>query len=563
MPGTRTLLEDVRGRLWVGSSAGLGRIDAPGAPRQHIALSRAEDEDPWYLQQDENVYALYQDSAERIWVGTWAGLHILNGDGTPLARYRVPEGLPGPILWDIHRHIDGSLWLASNGGLVRVVNPDDVQALKFEASGMLAGIPGGTVYGMASDLQGLLWITGNRGLTRFDPATRRFDIWRSRDGIASDEFATGSLTTGARGMLYFGGIDGLTAIDPSQLRGQAELPRPALARVQLGDDPVSLQKGPDGEIPSVQLRDDHAPLILDFTGLVFDAPQNARYAYRTDPNLPFTGLGNRRSLSLDRLPAGDHVVELNVENNGRSAAAQLLQLDVAPPMYATWQFRLALATGVVVALLLTYGWRVRALTAQGRRLEAEVAARTRELRNQKEALEATAEALATANIKLKTLSAMDPLTGLPNRRELIDRVTEALRDRSIQPRLALAVIDLDHFKRINDDYGHLAGDAVLRDFAGVLHAHVRGHDAIGRWGGEEFLALLPGAGAEDARRWIDELIARVRQRLVIIDGNSIAYRISIGIALADDGDAMDALVARADRALYAAKAAGRDCGLVA
>lgn len=559
MAGTRTLLEDTEGRLWVGSSAGLSRIDAPGMPRTRVPLTRSDDEDPWYQQQDENIYALYQDAAQRLWVGTWAGLHVLDRDSQPLAHYRVSTGLPGPIIWDIHRHTDGSLWLASNGGLVRVIDPERIQDLRFEASGSLAGMGSGTVYGLASDRQGMLWVTGNRGLTRFDPATRNFDIWRRRDGIASDEFATGALTAGARGTLYFGGIDGLTAIDPSQLHVQAELPQPTLSRAQLGDAPLLLPRSA-GSIPSISLRFDHAPLILDFTGFVFDAPSSARYAYRVDANSEFTDLGARRSLSLDRMPVGAHGVELSVDNNGRSATRMLLAVAVAPPYYATWAFRLGVAISVIVGLLLLYGWRVRALTAQRRRLEAEVAARTRELRNQKEALEATAEALAGANSKLKTLSVMDPLTGLPNRRELIERATEALKNRQGTPKLALAVIDLDHFKLINDQHGHQAGDAVLRDFAAVLQSHVRARDSIGRWGGEEFLALLPGTGSEDAHHWAEGLLARVRQRLVA-DSN-ISYRISIGIGLAAAGDDMDSLVARADGALYAAKAHGRDRAVV-
>jgi diguanylate cyclase (GGDEF)-like protein len=554
--GVRVLMEDDRGRIWAGSSSGLWRIDAFGQARVPVSLLPPGGAEPWFAQQDRSIYSLHRDSEGRIWVGTSGGLHILAADGTPLARYRVADGLPGAIVWDIHRHVDGSVFIGSNGGLVRVADPDDVARLQFEPIGRRAGLPNGMIYALASDRQAQLWLTSNRGLIRFDPVSLRHRVWRLRDGIASDEFASGAVASGSQGWLYFGGIDGLTAVQPERLRELPELPRPSLARAVLGDLDIATSGDPSQPI-QLDLKHGHPPLILDFSGLVYDAPAAARFRYRLDPAAPFHELGVRRSLILDRLPDGQHGLELQVVNLERSASRELLRIQVAPPYYATWAFRVLVLSSLVLLLTLAYLARTRQLNRQRRYLEAEVAARTRELRNQKEALEATAEALATANGKLKTLSVLDPLTGLPNRRELIERIGNALRDRGSGGG-ALAVIDLDQFKGINDDFGHLAGDAVLRDFAEVAQERLQGGETVGRWGGEEFLALLPDADAGGARGWADELLARVRSRQVRSGSLSISYRISIGLALAAPGDDMDALVARADRALYAAKDGGRD-----
>lgn len=556
MPGTRCLLEDSRGRIWVGSSNGLGRIDARGEPRREIDFLGSVPAEPVYRPQDLNIFALFQDTSERLWVGTWAGLHILDADGRSLAHYRIADGLPGPIVWDIHRHSDGSLWLATNGGLTRVIDPEAITALKFESLSNRAGFPRGTIYGIASDRAGQLWLTGNQGLIRLDPVRGSFHVWRSSDGIAADEFAAGAMTVGAQGRLYIGGVGGLTAVDPVQLHTQTERPNPRLASAVLGDRRVRLDAGPE-RTPTITLDAQHPPLILDFTGLIYDTPAAAQYAYRLDRQADFTVLGARRSLILDRLPIGTHRLELKVDNQGSSTARPLLRLDVSPPYYLTWTFRIAVVAAAALALSLLYVWRIGALTRLRRRLEVEVSTRTRELRNQKEALEATAEALAVANAKLKTLSAIDPLTGLPNRRELIERIGVALRVPGA-PSVALAVIDLDQFKRVNDSHGHLAGDAVLRDFAEVMQAQAQRGDAVGRWGGEEFIALIADADAESAQGWADELLARVRSRRVATAGGQIGYRISVGVAVAAAGDDMDALVARADRALYAAKNGGRD-----
>ena len=550
----RVLLEDQGGRLWVGSSAGLWRFDAFGEPRRPVPLARAGAEEPWFAQQDRSVYALHRDSEQRIWVGTSGGLHILDPDGTPLARYRVADGLPGAIVWDIHRHADGTLYIGSNGGLARVADASDIARLRFEPIGRLAGLPSGMIYAIASDRQGQLWLTSNRGLIRFDPASLRHRVWRRRDGIASDEFASGAAASGSQGWLYFGGIDGLTAVQPERLRDLPESPRPSLARATLGEVELAPAADPT-RLPQLDLQHGHAPLILDFTGLVYDSPDTVRFRYRLDPNGSFHDLGTRRSLILDRLPDGEHSVELRVDNEGRSATRELLHIRVAPPYWATWTFRVAAGAFLVLLLTVAYLLRTRQLHRQQRRLEAEVGARTRELRNQKEALEATAEALATANAKLRMLSTIDPLTGLPNRRELIERIGRLLAESSP---LALAVIDLDQFKRINDEHGHLAGDAVLRDFGALAAGQTLRGEVVGRWGGEEFLALLPGADRARAQRWAEDLLAGVRGRRVPAGSEAIGYRTSIGLALAASGDDMDALVARADRALYRAKAAGRD-----
>lgn len=558
----RVLIEDAGGRIWAGSSSGLWRTEAFGEPRQPVSLvPPGGSTEPWFAQQDRSVYALHRDSDQRIWVGTSGGLHILDADGTPLARYRVADGLPGAIVWDIHRHADGSMFIGSNGGLMRVIDAGNVAALRFDPIGRRAALPSGMVYAIASDRQGQLWLTSNRGLIRLDPTSLRHRVWRRRDGIASDEFASGAIANGSQGWLYFGGIDGLTAVQPERLRELPETPRPSLARVVVGDNEVAATGDPLHPL-LLELNHGHPPLILDFSGLVFDAPTAARFSYRLDPASPFHALGERRSLILDRLPDGEHALELRVDNDTLSATDELLQFRVAPPYYATWTFRVLALTALLLLLTLAYLARMRQSDAHRRHLEAEVSARTRELRNQKEALEATAEALATANAKLKTLSVIDPLTGLPNRRELIERIGALLRE-SPAPPLAVGVIDLDQFKRINDEFGHLAGDAVLRDFADVASSQMQRLEAIGRWGGEEFLVLLPDADAESAQGWADELLARVRSRRVNTGSGVVSYRISIGLALGQTGDDMDTLVARADGALYVAKAGGRDRAVLA
>ncbi len=148
----------------------------------------------------------------------------------------------------------------------------------------------------------------------------------------------------------------------------------------------------------------------------------------------------------------------------------------------------------------------------------------------------------------------DELTGIPNRRHILQLAASALTDprKHSQP-VSCAVLDLDHFKQINDTYGHSGGDAVLRHFCQHTQGHLRSGQAMGRLGGEEFLLLLPGTELADAQTALE----RVRQTLEPHAG--IRYTFSAGLAQGRANETLDALLERADRALYLSKERGRDC----
>jgi diguanylate cyclase (GGDEF)-like protein len=156
-------------------------------------------------------------------------------------------------------------------------------------------------------------------------------------------------------------------------------------------------------------------------------------------------------------------------------------------------------------------------------------------------------------------AAHDALTGLANRRAAAERL-DAERRRALRrgEPLSVLLLDLDHFKRINDRWGHATGDRVLVAVAQVLREELRGIDLAVRHGGEEFLAVLPGTGAAQAL----EVAARLRERIarvrLSLPGASLGFTASIGAATLLPGEGVANLVARADAALYAAKAAGRD-----
>ncbi len=160
--------------------------------------------------------------------------------------------------------------------------------------------------------------------------------------------------------------------------------------------------------------------------------------------------------------------------------------------------------------------------------------------------------------QLEGLGLTDGLTGLPNRRALTDRLVAArdLAKRRDEP-LSVAMIDLDEFKSYNDAYGHLAGDDLLRAFATAFRDRLRAVDFVARFGGEEFCVLLSATDPDDAQAVLEDLRVRLQAGTPT---NAVTF--SAGIAAWDGAETTDNLLRRADAALYAAKAAGRNCSVV-
>ena len=175
-------------------------------------------------------------------------------------------------------------------------------------------------------------------------------------------------------------------------------------------------------------------------------------------------------------------------------------------------------------------------------------------------LRQTAAELAVANRRLANAALTDLLTGLPNRRSAMDLLAQAwsAATRSGSP-LSVMVVDIDHFKQINDTYGHASGDIVLREAAHTLRASARREDSVCRIGGEEFLVICPGTDLKAAMRSAERLRASLEARQILIGHTEKSVTASIGIAVheADTADS-DALVSAADKALYQAKKAGRN-----
>ncbi|MTW09164.1 diguanylate cyclase [Pseudoduganella eburnea] len=303
--------------------------------------------------------------------------------------------------------------------------------------------------------------------------------------------------------------------------------------------------------------------------LLLTALPFAWFSY-ADDNLPARLL----LASLIRIPllvAAFVFLSRQAPRNGRAVLCTLFGIGIV------WHVLQALA-GVsdhapLRDLLQTDAIQVTTLMLGGASIILVIATQFRiESDNARDSLRAWAEALEVESLQLEktieqrnqelhAMATTDCMTGLANRRQFLASAAQEIeRAHRYGHKMSLLMIDIDHFKSINDQFGHPTGDLAIIAIGRHCGTACRGSDLAGRLGGEEFALLLPETGMEEAQAVAERLRAGAQTLQVMHEGRNVPLRLSIGIACLDAGDAgPDTLLARADRALYAAKNGGRDC----
>jgi diguanylate cyclase (GGDEF)-like protein len=251
------------------------------------------------------------------------------------------------------------------------------------------------------------------------------------------------------------------------------------------------------------------------------------------------------------LPPGDYRFEVFARNpeSGTSSAVAGVPFRVLAPWWLRWWFLGICIVAVATLLWLLLWLRTRHLVARQRKLEALVKERTHEL----EASQAALRIQATH----------DALTGLFNRAVILDLLDQEMARMQREGRMmAVLLVDIDHFKRVNDTYGHLAGDAVLRCFAEKLSKSIRTYDHVGRYGGEEFLMLVGNLPLQEAEERLACIHSELTDLAVEFEGRDIRITCSIGVSFVLPGGSqleVSQALSAADKALYEAKRRGRNC----
>lgn len=262
-------------------------------------------------------------------------------------------------------------------------------------------------------------------------------------------------------------------------------------------------------------------------------------------------------VSFNRLEPGMYTFMAMACNPGLDACSPPVKVyfRILPPWWRTNGFYALCLIALLLLLAVCSRLYARHLLAEALQLEKQVSERTRQLKTRTKELEVSRE-------QLRIQATHDVLTGMLNRAAILRALEEEMgRAQWENQTVVVALIDLDHFKRINDTYGHLAGDDALRWFADAIQTAIRSYDHVGRYGGEEFLLILTKVPREIIEQRLTNLHDAISNLKIRVQGVQLRIDCSVGATVYDPSDSVtsvESLLAIIDKALYAAKAAGRN-----
>jgi diguanylate cyclase (GGDEF)-like protein len=591
------------GQVWIGTRRGLviwrdgalhtDPLYAPMASAQINGIVRARDGSLWFPTtnglfhavdgrldrigqaqglRDPRVRVIAFANDGRMLLGTQSGVWVLrDGKVAPLANQPgLPPGLDVSALLPLH---DGRLVVGTVAERLYIGT-----GKRWHVLGPKLGLPANTPFFLNEDTHGWLWVACIRGIGRVrvselptdaDVATRpvhaqmvlneRGDPNSGEQGFCCNG---AGMSKGFRAgdVLWLPSRDGVVALDMDDIVRNPQPPQLMIERLRTPDGWQQVAASDARlELPA-SARD----LGFEFTALSFQDPGSVQMRYRLrgydrawhrleDPR--------RRSANYTNLPPGDYTFEVIGANNAGVWSPQpaMLRFRILPLFPETWLFRALLAALLLMLVYAGYRVQVQRHARQRIALEDQVQARTRELH--------------AANARLEKASQTDPLTGLRNRRYLANQIPadlayydrERKRSGEFDQVMVFALVDLDLFKRVNDQHGHRAGDQVLLQVAQVLGSLARSSDYLARWGGEEFLLVfrpMPGRYLETIGHRIQTAISAHEFDVGLAE--PVRLTCSVGLSEyplfrdAQQGLGWEQMVELADAALYWVKQHGRD-----
>jgi diguanylate cyclase (GGDEF)-like protein len=564
-----TLLDMPDGRLWSGSGAGRLMVYNP-ENGQSSSLTFAKD-----------IFHIFAGRAGRVWIcsddGVWSvaaasSRLVATPAGGPAAHKQIFDGAEDPsgALWfvgnrsvfrlDGHRWStvplagnlrlnvfaqlaaasDGTLWVTTAGhGAVHMryaggrLNPIDDPIEQPAGEPREPQSASKNVVMLRLDSRGWLWAGTDNGVDVFNGSR-----WRHishQDGLVWDDADSNAFLSDRDGSVWIGTSGGIAhIIHPDQIFAEAPL-RVSLNGAMLGHSHLAAAQ-------STVLPWRKWPFTLRVSVSNLSRAQSVEYHYR------LFGLDSEWTRTTEpevrypSLPPGKYrfeVFAVDAEVGSRTPVESLSFRILAPWWQRPWFIGLMILAGLGLLALL-WRWRTRAILRHQHYLEKLVAARTRELAE---------------------LAIRDSLTGLLNRAAIFDLLEKEI-DRAHRGNglLAIVLADLDHFKEVNDRYGHPVGDAVLAAFSRRVERILRVYDGFGRYGGEEFLILISGIEQIELLDRLEELRESIAAEPFLSNGHTLSLTCSFGITMLRPSDhSSAALIERVDAALYQAKRSGRNC----
>ena len=529
---------DRAGLLWIGSRQGVAQFDGEQMTVRPVEELRGFD-----------ARHFFEDADGTIWISSVQGvLSVFEGR---TALFNSSQGLQNETARQVFRTSSNQLLVATYGAGLHYFDGS-----RFERIGPDRGLHDDFLSHVFEDSLGRIWLAGNTGLTRFtlddldDLISGRLEViepirMTEQDGLPDRECNGGSQSSAfldGAGGLFVPTMGGVAIVDTRRVDSQPH----AVARVRIEQVTAGRRLIPFVNHSQLALGSEERDVEVRFTGFSYRSPERLVFRFRIDDgNWRF--VAGHRAAELTNLDSGHHRFEVQARVADRAwSESDTLDLVVSPTWHETTLFRGTASFALVLLLAgVLHTFRKRHLHVK-RLLERRTA-------------------LAEANEELIRMTNIDVLTGVASRRFFEQAYTLhwAVAGRTQTP-LSVVMIDVDKFKDLNDRYGHLAGDRCLAALAARMRETVvREADLLARWGGEEFVAVLPDTNAEGAHLVAARLVERIAEKPIDLGSKHkpVHVTISAGVATVVPTPKLkpSALLDAGDRALYAAKRAGRNC----
>lgn len=495
---------------------------------------------------------LTQDKQGRIWVATGLGVAYVKND--VVHNISFPQDSDAEYAFSF-RAADDGMWMATDRGVAFFDNKS--KSVSFV--GRSQGLPIDKVFAINFDNSDRAWVSSNQGILLMSQASLRaaladptlplnFDQFKEEDGLVSMQMNGGSQPSqyiSESGALWFASAKGLATIQPKTLAKISEFPIPVVIEQVRFDGKEQVLGDLDDE---VSIPSDIDRVTFKYAGLGFAMPTRIEYQTILEGyDSTWAHRHQMRVTEYTNLMPGRYVFKVRARYPGGSwqEVANPVRIIVAPHFSQTLGFKLFLFVLACLIVFTLFRVRFHHLKKSELTLKRRVQEQTESLKRQTRLFEYQAT--------------HDGLTGIANRRAFDqDLISFCERATAQQYALCLAIIDIDHFKQVNDHYSHLIGDKVIAEVAQKIKQALPAEAMCARWGGEEFTVLLPHLDIAQASECIDAIRQAIKQHNFNNIADGLHISVSAGIASIDAAGDYERLLKHADHALYLAKQQGRD-----
>lgn len=541
----RSIIEDQQGYLWIGTTAGLIKYSSNGVEQSFTTENGLP---------DNYIMALAEDQEGQIWVGTGVGVAIIKKGKARTLDLRTLEKAQYIFGFLVQKEY---IWMASDRGLIRYRFADKSLAI----IGQKQGLPLDKLFQVVSDSIGYFWLTSNRGLWRISSeeanavadgtqSTINLEHYSELDGMPTAQLNGGSnpaASISASGELWFATAKGVISAHPKRIMQLIGTQFPTtIEKIRVDNMWLNLSGKKDVVLPAGNQR-----MAFYFVGLGFISSEHILYRTKLEGlETDWIKRGSRGVAEYTNLAPGNYRFVVNAyypyhENEINEAS---FSFTIQPYWWQRRDSQFGLLVIFLLSIVLSVRWRLHMLKKSELKLKYEVAQKTQALQIQASAFERQARE--------------DKLTGLHNRLafdEWINKIYSISQPPTI---LSIVMLDIDHFKKINDTYNHLVGDIVLQKIGKMLSQLEQRNCFIARWGGEEFVMGIVGWQPDQVYTLCEKINLAVKEKDYKDVADTLFVTISIGVVNADTSDDIEYLMRCADEALFKVKSSGRDGILV-